>query len=1024
MATNYDLNNTGPEVQARLDQVFPNQEAISTEEQNRADADAAMREELKAYTDAEKVRAQEAETALADRTTALENQVGSGGSIDTRIADAVNSETQRAQQAEASLRSLYEGLTQSDMVVGPLPETGEERTIYRVPGESSYADYMWNGTAFVKMAEYDNAIDDEPDAESDNPVKGRGIFKALLGKVDKNVGKNLLDFNAPDYEENKHFGEGDSEIWDITGYIAVKGNTNYHLSSRDDITLCPLTGAIIYYDAYKTQIGTEAGSNDKVTITTPAGCAFMRFTLYRARRDHECMVEEGSVRTEYEEYSQIGGDTSIARLKALLDTQTNIKTIIQDTFPARNPYREELAGYFKGYTVDLTGKYDMGFGGILFLGSNYTGDSDIVRGVILDGTGNILASTVNTAAMASGWELLPITAESRKLKASYCINSDGGAVISPTHVFLLDRKTYDAVAAAADIGGLQTDVDRIMDALFNGSSSQTREYTFQTGGVIEQFDPPIEVGDKVTEITGVDHITTYDEDGNRIVIYSNQLPYTADRRIVSGHVYQLPQVYYTFKVVTSASPGLVEQVGDLEDEVDELKRSMGGSGFPQTFMPKKIYGVIGDTLQLFNRGVTISEDPYRMYNDWECGQGKIYKRYIEVTPALAGGSVPSLTIKHRLIDDHYNKSAQSVSALAVAARPSSQGSSINVLCVGASTTANGEWASELKRRLTGTRDSGIPAADGLDGIAFVGRQSLASYDDVRPMPIRVEATGGWTWRTFYTPQDAVRLTVTGVNVVQIGESYSYENGNGQTVRVTVAEVNVTGGSGNIRLTYRSDTEGKGVPAAASGIITRIGTGGSDATITYTSAEAETYCPFYDEDTQQPGFSHYASLYCNNQLDVVIFNMGTINAGITGDSNLSGVLGDMKTLIDALHTDFPACKVIIAPGMLFSTDYGVEYNYGASSALKTWPLVYGQFRYAKAIEDFIGGDDYKNWCFMADTMAEIDSENAFPVGTKAKNTRTSETETIGTNGAHPTLAGYKMVADSIYRCFVNVVLTTE
>ncbi len=64
MATNYDLNNTGPEVQERLDQVFPNQEAISTEEQNRADADAAMREEMKAYTDAEKDRAQGAETAL------------------------------------------------------------------------------------------------------------------------------------------------------------------------------------------------------------------------------------------------------------------------------------------------------------------------------------------------------------------------------------------------------------------------------------------------------------------------------------------------------------------------------------------------------------------------------------------------------------------------------------------------------------------------------------------------------------------------------------------------------------------------------------------------------------------------------------------------------------------------------------------------------------------------------------------------------------------------------------------------
>lgn len=577
--------------------------------------------------------------------------------------------------------------------------------------------------------------------------------------------------------------------------------------------------------------------------------------------------------------------------------------------------------------------------------------------------------------------------------------------------------------ADADIGGLKADVNRIMDALFNSSSSQTREYTFLTGGVIEQFDPPIEVGDKVTEITGVDHITTYDEDGNKIVIYSNQLPYTADKRIVSGHVYQQPETYHTFKVVTSASSDLVERVGDLEDEVDEIKQSMGSGGFPSTFLPKKIYGVIGDTLQLFNRGVTISEEPNRMYNDWECGQGKIYKRYIEVTPALAGGAVPSLTIKHRLIDDHYNKSVQSASALAVAARPSSHGSSINVLCIGASTTANGEWASELKRRLTDTRDSGIPAADGLNGIAFVGRQSLASYDDVRPMPIKVEATGGWTWATFFTPQDAVRLTVSGVTSINIGDVYTYQNGNGQTVKVAVAEVNITDTSGNIRFIYSYDTQGKGVPAAASGEITRV-SGNGDVTIAYSAADEETYCPFYDEATGEPDFSHYAQQYCNGQIDVVIFNLGTINYALVGKESLANILANMKTLIDALHADFPNCKVIIAPGMGYNTHYGIEYNYNADSKLKSWGSLFAQFRYAKAVEDFIGGNNYKDWCYLADTIAETDSEHVFPTTTKPVNTRMSETEIIGTNGAHPTLAGYKMVADSIYRCFVNVVLNTE
>ena len=71
-------------------------------------------------------------------------------------------------------------------------------------------------------------------------------------------------------------------------------------------------------------------------------------------------------------------------------------------------------------------------------------------------------------------------------------------------------------------------------------------------------------------------------------------------------------------------------------------------------------------LQIFDRGVTISQEPYRFYNDWACGQGKIYQRYLEITPALVNGTVPTgLTIKHMLIDDHYNKSEQKTASFVI-----------------------------------------------------------------------------------------------------------------------------------------------------------------------------------------------------------------------------------------------------------------------------------------------------------------------------------------------------------------------
>lgn len=118
---------------------------------------------------------------IEDRVSPLESAIGSGGNIDARIADAVNIEKTRAEGAEQLLQEQYNALTQSDIEVGALPASGTKNKIYRVPGTNTYSDYMWNGSSFVKMAEYDNAIDDEPTAGSDNLVKSGGIHSSNGG---------------------------------------------------------------------------------------------------------------------------------------------------------------------------------------------------------------------------------------------------------------------------------------------------------------------------------------------------------------------------------------------------------------------------------------------------------------------------------------------------------------------------------------------------------------------------------------------------------------------------------------------------------------------------------------------------------------------------------------------------------------------------------------------------------------------------------------------------------------------------
>lgn len=84
------------------------------------------------------------------------------------------------QQDISELQQAYAALTQSDVeVVASLPASGQPNTIYRVVGVSDYSDYMWDGTTWVLMATYNNAIDQEPTEGSPNLVTSGGVFQAV-----------------------------------------------------------------------------------------------------------------------------------------------------------------------------------------------------------------------------------------------------------------------------------------------------------------------------------------------------------------------------------------------------------------------------------------------------------------------------------------------------------------------------------------------------------------------------------------------------------------------------------------------------------------------------------------------------------------------------------------------------------------------------------------------------------------------------------------------------------------------------
>ena len=105
--------------------------------------------------------------------------------------------------------------------------------------------------------------------------------------------------------------------------------------------------------------------------------------------------------------------------------------------------------------------------------------------------------------------------------------------------------------------------------------------------------------------------------------------------------------------------------------------------------------VIGDTFELFYRGVVRSMNPYKYYIYVTSPKGRPYPRYYTYTPALGDEGDYPLTIT--LYDDFGNALDTATTNLHVV-KPACPKKKMNILCVGDSITFNGVWPYEGFRR--------------------------------------------------------------------------------------------------------------------------------------------------------------------------------------------------------------------------------------------------------------------------------------------------------------------------------------
>ena len=120
---------------------------------------------------------------------------------------------------------------------------------------------------------------------------------------------------------------------------------------------------------------------------------------------------------------------------------------------------------------------------------------------------------------------------------------------------------------------------------------------------------------------------------------------------------------------------------------------------------------------------------------------------------------------------------------------------------------------------------------------------------------------------------------------------------------------------------------------------------------------------------------------------------------------------------------PETRVITVPASekLFGVaNGGLGFNYNAQTYFGQYDVeVINHLIFAmnKAYYTLETDKEFMPYVEVINTHAQFDADNAFPTTIKNVNTRSSKTESIGTNGVHPTNNGYWQIADAEFRALL-------
>ena len=429
----------------------------------------------------------------------------------------------------------------------------------------------------------------------------------------------------------------------------------------------------------------------------------------------------------------------------------------------------------------------------------------------------------------------------------------------------------------------------------------------------------------------------------------------------------------------------------ISDSLSRTNQKIDMVGFDNVSvnLPEFYDLVIGDSFELFWRGVikTINPFNYNIYCD--CSVGHCYSKKFEFTPTSTGNYPLTVTVK-----DSSGKILDSKSTtLRVNAKATSPSSEKNVLCVGDSLLNNGQWAIESHRRLTD--NGGNPNGLGLTNINFVG---TCVKDGVG-----YEGIGGFSFKRYneYGSNDFVWITCQHDKTLADQHS-TYADTNGVQWKIE------TLGEGRLKMIRVSQSG----TMPSSGTLTYVSGGTHTNPIVFSSSAVASENPFWNTANNSVDFSNYANNVLGiNSIDYLYVLLGWNSMGYSEE----GYKTQIRTFIDNVLSAFPNCKIALMGVQIPSVD-GCGVSYGCS-----WNW------YEKACNVFDFNDwytdisnEYENVHFV-NVSGQFDTDNNMPAEMRPVNVRSDKTELFQVNGVHPALSGYNQIADVVYRDLTHMLL---